>query len=707
MLATCNRLEIYADGRPLPRQRRGRSPRLLGEPRRRARRGRCCRTSTSTTTTAPSPTCSRSPPASTRWRRRGPDPRPDPRGAARRPGARHRRPGPQHAVPAGAARRQARPRRDRHRPGRPVPGRRRPRPRGRTSARSRARGSLVVGAGAMAGARRRRPSSARGAAEVVVVNRTAGARRAPRRASTPRTALPLGDARRRARRGRRRRLLHRRHRRRWSTADAVAARAPRRPARWPWSTWRCRTTSTRRVADLPGVTPGRPRRPRRRAARRPRPAREVDGGPHDRRRGGRAPSSPPAARPSVTPTVVALRTMATGVVDAELERLDAPAARPRRRPPAPRSLHDRAPGRRQAAPPADRAGQGARPTTTGAMSYAAALAELFALDPEAVDAVTRVGGSSHEHGRRTSAAPPRHPRLRAGHAPSPGWVADCLARAPRPRGRAGRGHHRGRPSAPRRWPSSAAPASSSAPCARRCSTARSTSPCTRSRTCRPRPADGIALAAVPAARGPARRRRRPRRPHPRRAARPAAGVGTGSPRRAAQLHALGLGLEIVGIRGNVDTRIGKVRDGELDAVVLARAGLARLGRLDEATEVLDPLQMLPAPGQGALAVECRADDTDLVDELRRARRPAHPRRGRPPSAPCWPRSRPAARPRSGALAEVVEGERRRRALGAGRGALTRRRRWRCGCPPPATRPTPPASAAASPSEMLDEGAATC
>ena len=91
-------------------------------------------------------------------------------------------------------------------------------------------------------------------------------------------------------------------------------------------------------------------------------------------------------------------------------------------------------------------------------------------------------------------------------------------------------------------------------------------------------------------------------------------VGTGSPRRAAQLHALGLGLEVVDIRGNVDTRLGKVVSGEYDAVVLARAGLARLGRLDEVTEVLDPLQMLPAPGQGALAVECRADD-DLVAAL--------------------------------------------------------------------------------------------
>jgi hydroxymethylbilane synthase len=86
-------------------------------------------------------------------------------------------------------------------------------------------------------------------------------------------------------------------------------------------------------------------------------------------------------------------------------------------------------------------------------------------------------------------------------------------------------------------------------------------------------------------------------------------VGTGSPRRAAQLRALGLGLDVVDVRGNVDTRLRLVEAGEVDAVVLARAGLARLGRLDVVTEVIDPLQMLPAPGQGALAVECRSGDT--------------------------------------------------------------------------------------------------
>ncbi len=91
---------------------------------------------------------------------------------------------------------------------------------------------------------------------------------------------------------------------------------------------------------------------------------------------------------------------------------------------------------------------------------------------------------------------------------------------------------------------------------------------------------------------------------------PGSFVGTGSPRRTTQLEALGLGLGVRGIRGNVNTRIRKVTDGELDAVVLARAGLARVGLLEVITETLDPLQMLPAPAQGALAVECRVDDVD-------------------------------------------------------------------------------------------------
>ncbi len=96
---------------------------------------------------------------------------------------------------------------------------------------------------------------------------------------------------------------------------------------------------------------------------------------------------------------------------------------------------------------------------------------------------------------------------------------------------------------------------------------------------------------------------------------PGARVGTGAPRRAAQLRLLRGDLEIVPVRGNVDTRVGYVTKGTLDAVVLAYAGLNRLGRIGEATDYFDPTAMLPAPGQGALAVECRAADEELVAEL--------------------------------------------------------------------------------------------
>ncbi|HEY5881370.1 MAG TPA: hydroxymethylbilane synthase [Nakamurella sp.] len=85
-------------------------------------------------------------------------------------------------------------------------------------------------------------------------------------------------------------------------------------------------------------------------------------------------------------------------------------------------------------------------------------------------------------------------------------------------------------------------------------------------------------------------------------------VGTGSPRRAGQLLTRRSDLTIVPIRGNVDTRLRKVAEGELDAVVLAAAGLNRLGRADAITQTLDHEGILPAPAQGALAVETRAGD---------------------------------------------------------------------------------------------------
>ncbi|RPA65609.1 hydroxymethylbilane synthase [Gordonia oryzae] len=96
---------------------------------------------------------------------------------------------------------------------------------------------------------------------------------------------------------------------------------------------------------------------------------------------------------------------------------------------------------------------------------------------------------------------------------------------------------------------------------------------------------------------------------------PGSTIGTSAPRRAAQLRALGLGLEIRPLRGNLDSRLGKVASGELDAVVVARAGLVRIGRADEVTEAFDPVVLLPAPAQGALAVECRSDDAQLVRTL--------------------------------------------------------------------------------------------
>ncbi len=94
-------------------------------------------------------------------------------------------------------------------------------------------------------------------------------------------------------------------------------------------------------------------------------------------------------------------------------------------------------------------------------------------------------------------------------------------------------------------------------------------------------------------------------------------VGTGAVRRIAQLHALRLQLQVAPIRGNVDSRIARVLgpQADLDAVVLARAGVARLARTAEITETLDPMLMLPAPAQGALAVECRSGDADLVELL--------------------------------------------------------------------------------------------
>jgi hydroxymethylbilane synthase len=133
--------------------------------------------------------------------------------------------------------------------------------------------------------------------------------------------------------------------------------------------------------------------------------------------------------------------------------------------------------------------------------------------------------------------------------------------------------------------------------------------------------DGIELAAVPsrddprdalAARDGAKLADLP----------PGAKIGTGSPRRAAQLLLLRPDIRPVPVRGNADTRLARIETGEVDAVVLAYAGLARIGRLDAVTQVFDPDEMLPSPGQGALAVECRSGQPDLADLLACADDPA-------------------------------------------------------------------------------------
>ena len=90
-------------------------------------------------------------------------------------------------------------------------------------------------------------------------------------------------------------------------------------------------------------------------------------------------------------------------------------------------------------------------------------------------------------------------------------------------------------------------------------------------------------------------------------------VGTGSLRRSVQVRALRPDLRVVDLRGNVDTRLRKVREGRVDAAILAAAGLARLGYLERASEILETDAMLPAIGQGALALEARADDAEVIE----------------------------------------------------------------------------------------------
>ncbi|MBN8556027.1 MAG: hydroxymethylbilane synthase, partial [Deltaproteobacteria bacterium] len=94
-------------------------------------------------------------------------------------------------------------------------------------------------------------------------------------------------------------------------------------------------------------------------------------------------------------------------------------------------------------------------------------------------------------------------------------------------------------------------------------------------------------------------------------------IGTSSLRRKAILGSQKIGAEVVDIRGNIDTRIAKMKKGEVDGLILAAAGVLRLGLENEISEYFEPKIFVPAPGQGAIAVECRSEDDDLRLKLRR------------------------------------------------------------------------------------------
>ena len=664
----CLDLQPHRDlrrGRPLPRQRRGRLADAL-RARRRARPRTSSRTSTSTTTTARSPTSSRWPPASTRWssararssarsarrcasaRRAAPSARPSTRCSSRRcASASGCTPRPTSTGPRLAGHRGARPRR------------------AGTSAAWRASGALVVGAGAMAGLAVATVAR-RGAADVVVASRTRPS--AERLAAQYAGRRGLGDVEAEI-----------------AAADVLVSCTGATGVVLPLATGRGGPHARRTgplavidlalphdvdpaVADLPGVELIDLGPAGRRAARRR---------DRHRRRGGprivaEEVTAFLAARRSsaVTPTVVALRTMATGVVDAEMARLPAAAARPRPGR-ARRGRARRAPGgRRQAAAPADRAGQGAGQRDRRRVLRRRAGRAVRSSTP------TRSRRRPGPEGRRMTPGPRRPPP--SGWAPAPAARPHPVRprrrrpdRRARPRGRARRRHHRGRRldraagvvRRRRRLRQGAARRAARA--------ATSTWPCTPSRTCRPRRTTGSRWPRCRPARTPGRRGR-PRRAHPGRAAgrgarrHRLAAAGRPAARARSRFRRGGDPWQ----RGH---RIGKVASGEVDAVVLARAGVARLGRLDEVTEVLDPLQMLPAPGQGALAVECRATDTDLVEEVR--------------AALDDPRTRAAVTAERTVLADLEagcsatgrgagrggRGRRRRRAVAPGRGAVAGRR----------------------------------
>ena len=122
--------------------------------------------------------------------------------------------------------------------------------------------------------------------------------------------------------------------------------------------------------------------------------------------------------------------------------------------------------------------------------------------------------------------------------------------------------------------------------------------------------DGLEIGAIP-------RREDPRDALIGQALGPGSRIGTSSLRRASQLRMLYPGCTVCELRGNLDTRISKVKSGAYDSAVVAAAGLLRLGRQSEITQLMDPARFLPAPGQGALAIEIRKGDRRTAEVVRR------------------------------------------------------------------------------------------
>ena len=553
--------------------------------------------------------------------------------------------------------RQARAQRDRHRPGRPVAGHRRARARRRrrrAARRPHARWSSAPARWARSPARR---CARAGAGEVVVANRTAGHRRSASPTTLERPRHRARRARAGARRGRRRRVVDRRHRAsscRATLVERAVAGARRPAARDP----RPRAAARRRpapCATLPGVTLVDLEAPAGAARRAPRPAptsrppaaivaEEVG----DFLAWQRAATIAPDGRRAAQPRRRGRRRRARPA--------RRPAARPRRRAQRAEVAGHRAARRRQAAAHPDRPGEGARRRARGAVVRRRA-ARAVRPRPRGArrgrdGAADRAPSRSRRRRRRGPAWLTRR-SLRLGTRGSAlalaqsGHVADALSAR---LGRAGRAGRACRPRATSTRPPSrrsAAPASSSPRCATRCSPATVDLAVHSYKDLPTAPADGLVIAAVPPREDP--RDVLVARDGLTLGELPAgARVGTGSPaphgaaaRRSASAS--------TSSRSAATSTPASARcaSGELDAVVLARAGLARLGRLDEATEVLDPLTCCRRPAQGALAVECRADDAELVAAARRRSTTPTPAPRSPPSARCSPRSRPAAPPRSG------------------------------------------------------------